>query len=129
MSPSADANPSPAAAYDCVAVVGAGAWGTALAMVAAGNASKVLLWARESEVVESIRTARENRLFLPGVRIPETIEATGDASRIGEAQAVLVVTPAQHVRTTCAARRAVAERPATAASAAFTPNFVAATTR
>ena len=91
---------NPATAYDCVAVVGAGAWGTALAIVAAGNASKVLLWAREPEVVENIRGARENRLFLPGVRIPETIEATGEPSRIGEAGAILLVTPAQHMRAT-----------------------------
>ena len=90
---------SPAAAYDCVAIVGAGAWGSALAFVAAGNAPKVLLWAREPEVVESIRTTRENRLFLPGVRIPDTIEPTGESSRIAEADAVLLVTPAQHMRT------------------------------
>jgi glycerol-3-phosphate dehydrogenase (NAD(P)+) len=83
-----------------VAVVGAGAWGTALAAVAAGNAAKVLLWARESEVVDSVLLTRENRLFLPGVRVPETIEATNDLSRIAEAEALLLVMPAQHLRTT-----------------------------
>lgn len=106
MPPSANADQNPAAAYGCVAVVGAGAWGTALAMAAAGNASKVLLWAREDEVVESIRTAQENRLFLPGVGLPEGIEATGELSRIAEADALLAVTPAQHMRTTLGAMRA-----------------------
>jgi glycerol-3-phosphate dehydrogenase (NAD(P)+) len=61
------------------------------------------LWARESEVVEAIRSARENQLFLPGVRIPETIHATGDLSEIRQAQAVLLVTPAQHMRSTLSA--------------------------
>ena len=106
MPPSANAEQNPAAAYDCVAVVGAGAWGTALAMAAAGNASKVLLWAREGEVVESIRTAHENRLFLPGVRLPNAIEGTGELSRIAEADALLLVTPAQHMRATLGAMRA-----------------------
>jgi glycerol-3-phosphate dehydrogenase (NAD(P)+) len=92
----------PATAYDCVAIVGAGAWGTALAMVAAGNASKVVLWAREPEVVESIRAKRENP-FLPGARIPEAVDATADASRIDEAEAILLVTPAQHMRATLGA--------------------------
>src|SRR5215831_12620457 len=100
MPPSPSSTRSPAPAYDCVAIIGAGAWGSALALVAAGNASKVLLWAREPEVVESIRAVRENRPFLPGVRIPDTIEATGESSRIAEADAALLVTPAQHMRTT-----------------------------
>ena len=102
-SPNPDRNS--AAAYDSIAVVGAGAWGTALAIAAAGNASKVLLWAREAEVVESIRGAHENRMFLPGVRLPEGIEATGELSQAGQAEAVLLVTPAQHLRTTLAAMR------------------------
>jgi glycerol-3-phosphate dehydrogenase (NAD(P)+) len=96
------------AGYDSIAVVGAGAWGTALAIVAAGNTANVVLWARESEVVESIRSARENCLFLPGVRIPDGIEATGDLSRVGQADAVLLVTPAQHLRSTLAAMRSLA---------------------
>jgi glycerol-3-phosphate dehydrogenase (NAD(P)+) len=100
MSPSANADRNPAAAYGCVAVVGAGAWGTALAIVAAGNASKVLLWAREPEIVDGIRARRENPLFLPGVPIPESIEATGELGRIREADALLLVTPAQHMRAT-----------------------------
>ena len=79
-------------------MVGAGAWGTALAIVAAGNAAKVLLWARETAVVEAIAQSRENKLFLSGVLIPNTIEPTLDIARVAEAEAVLLVAPAQHVR-------------------------------
>lgn len=79
-------------------MVGAGAWGTALAIIAAGNAAKVLLWAREHEVFESIATSRQNRPFLAGVVIPEAVEASLDIARVSEAEAVLLVTPAQHVR-------------------------------
>ena len=79
-------------------MVGAGAWGTALAIVAAGNAAKVLLWARETAVVEAIGQSRENKLFLSGVVIPNTVEPTLDIARVTEAEAVLLVAPAQHVR-------------------------------
>ena len=79
-------------------MVGAGAWGTALAIIAAGNAAKVLLWAREPEVVESITQSRENRLFLAGAALPPSVEPSLDIARAAEAEAVLLVAPAQHVR-------------------------------
>jgi glycerol-3-phosphate dehydrogenase (NAD(P)+) len=82
-----------------VAVVGAGAWGTALAAVAAAGNAKVSLWAREPEVVQSIRTTRENKQFLPGVALPEAIEATPDlAQATKDADAILLTPPAQHLR-------------------------------
>ncbi|HMI97244.1 MAG TPA: NAD(P)H-dependent glycerol-3-phosphate dehydrogenase [Micropepsaceae bacterium] len=79
-------------------MVGAGAWGTALAIIAAGNATKVLLWAREPEVAESIAQSRENKPFLAGVVIPDPVEPSLDIARIAQAEAVLLVAPAQHVR-------------------------------
>src|SRR5258708_6137595 len=75
------------ASYGRLAVVGAGAWGTALAIIAAGNAAKVLLWAREREVLEAIVTSRQNKLFLSGVVIPETVEPSLDIARVAEAEA------------------------------------------
>jgi glycerol-3-phosphate dehydrogenase (NAD(P)+) len=80
-----------------VGVIGGGAWGTALAEVAAGNGD-VVLWAREPEVVADINGTRENRLFLPGVRLSEAIVATGDFAALGDCGMLLVVAPAQHVR-------------------------------
>ncbi len=79
-------------------VIGAGAWGTALASVLARNGHDVHLWARESEVAETLNRRHENTAFLPGVILPETIAAETDFASVANAQAVLMVAPAQHVR-------------------------------
>jgi glycerol-3-phosphate dehydrogenase (NAD(P)+) len=89
--------------YDHIGVIGAGAWGTALAVVAVRAGRRVTLWARESEVIESIGTARENRRFLPGVQLSAALFATGDLAKAASADALLLVAPAQHVRATTAA--------------------------
>lgn len=59
-----------------IGVIGAGAWGTALAKHLAEKGLLVRLWAYEREVVDSIRASRENRLFLPGVILPRSLTAT-----------------------------------------------------
>ena len=80
-----------------VGVVGAGAWGTALAQMLASDGRDVLLWAREPELVEEINSARTNSLFLPSAHLAETIRATGDLGAVAACQVVLMVTPAQHL--------------------------------
>ena len=89
--------------YEHIGVLGAGAWGTALALVAAEAGRRVTLWAREPEVVEAINARHENGQFLSGVRLPDALSATGDLSALRDANAVLVVAPAQHLRETLAA--------------------------
>jgi len=80
-------------------VIGAGAWGTALAAVAAGAGAKVSLWAREQDVVESIAKTRENTRFLPGAKLSKEIESTLDIARASSgADAILLTSPAQHLR-------------------------------
>jgi glycerol-3-phosphate dehydrogenase (NAD(P)+) len=86
-----------------VGVIGGGAWGTALAQVIAGKGSAVRLWARETDVVASLNLAHQNPLFLPGVLVETAVTATSDLADLGEADLVLAVTPAQHVRSTLAA--------------------------
>jgi glycerol-3-phosphate dehydrogenase (NAD(P)+) len=81
-----------------VAIIGGGAWGTALAQVAATDGRPALLWAREPEVVDSINGAHENALFLPGQKLDPAIRATGNLKDIADCGAWLVVTPAQHMR-------------------------------
>ena len=84
---------------DAFGVVGAGAWGTALAQVLASDGREVRLWARETEVIDGINRCHENPLFLPGIPLSPNIVATSDMSWVGEAQqATLIVTPAQHMR-------------------------------
>lgn len=86
-----------------VGIIGGGAWGTALAAVMAQIHDNVLLWAREDDVVRSVNDSHENALFLPGTPLSPKIEATPDLARMGECEALLIVTPAQHVRATLSA--------------------------
>ena len=81
-----------------IAVIGGGAWGTALAQVAAQAGRDVLLWAMEGDVVDAINSGHENTVFLPGIALEPMIRATGDLDAIGDCDAWLVVTPAQHMR-------------------------------
>jgi len=83
-------------------VIGGGAWGTALAQVAAADGRETLLWALEAEVVDSINTAHENNAFLPGVPLDPAIRATLEIDDLDVCEAWLVVTPAQHMRATLA---------------------------
>ena len=95
--------------YSHLAVIGGGAWGTALALVAARAGRNVTLWSREPEVTNSILTTRENAIFLPGVPLPDNIVATGNIMEARCAEAVLLAAPAQHVRAAAAdVARAVA---------------------
>ena len=83
-----------------IAVIGAGAWGTALSIVLArGGLHQVKLWAYEREVCESIQTRRRNDLFLPSHEIPKDVEASNDlAKALAGAQIVLAVMPSHHAR-------------------------------
>lgn len=86
---------------DRIGVVGAGAWGTALAMAAARAGRRVVLQAREPEVVAAVNGRHENTAFLPGHPLDAAIVATGDMTQAAAADAVLLVTPAQHLRAAC----------------------------
>ncbi|MDP8994979.1 MAG: NAD(P)-dependent glycerol-3-phosphate dehydrogenase [Pseudomonadota bacterium] len=81
-----------------IGVIGGGAWGTALAQVAAAEGEETLLWARELEVAQSVGERRENALFLPGVRLHPSLRATSELADLAGCDALLVVTPAQHTR-------------------------------
>lgn len=82
----------------CV-VLGAGAWGTALANLLAQNGRNVTLWALEPEVVTSINQSHENHVFLAGAALDPELRATGDlAEALDEADLVCLATPSQHLR-------------------------------
>lgn len=87
-----------AGAITSIDVIGAGAWGTALAQLAAEKGHAVRLWAHEEEVARDINAIQENAAFLPGIALSKAITATGDLATMGGADAVLLVAPAQHVR-------------------------------
>lgn len=82
------------------AVMGAGAWGTALAKVLADAGGEVTLWARRPDLAEKINTTRFNAEYLPDVRLPPGIHATADAHEaLSETTTVLFGVPAQTMRT------------------------------
>lgn len=87
-------------------VIGAGAWGTALAVVGRRAGRDVRLWALEPEVVLEINRQHRNTPFLPGIALDPGIVATGDVRDAAAADIVLLVTPAQHMRATCEKLRA-----------------------
>src|SRR3954470_8543358 len=83
-----------------IAVIGAGAWGTALAIVLArSDRHDVKLWAFEKEVVESVNQRHVNELFLAGFAVPANVRAEGDlATTLREAEIVVSVMPSHHCR-------------------------------
>jgi glycerol-3-phosphate dehydrogenase (NAD(P)+) len=83
-----------------IGVIGAGAWGTALAQSMANAGRDVLIWGRETEVIESINKHHENSLFLKGVRLNEMIHATHNNNDLKTCDLFLITVPAQHVRST-----------------------------
>ena len=80
-----------------IGVIGGGAWGTALAAVAARAGRTVTLWAREPDVPSVINDHHENRRFLPGIPLDPAIRATADLSEAVDADLLLLVTPAQNL--------------------------------
>ena len=79
-------------------VIGGGAWGTALAQVAAAKGDETLLWALEPDVVAAVNHRHENPTFLAGVPLNPAIRATADLAELDACDAWLMVTPAQHMR-------------------------------
>ena len=81
-----------------VGVIGAGAWGTALAVTARRAGRDVVIQAHEEDVADTINQAHENKHFLPGVQLDKDIRATTDLSEIAACDAVLLAMPAQFLR-------------------------------
>ncbi len=86
-----------------IGVLGAGAWGTALAQMLASDGRDVLIWAREPELVAEINASRTNSLFLPSAILSPLIRATGELAEMAALDTLLVVTPAQHTGAVLAA--------------------------
>lgn len=89
--------------FDRIAVVGAGAWGTALANAFAASGRQILLIARDAQHAREMRAAGANERRLPGVALAPTVTPSADLSSVGQAQLVILATPAQTVRAMAAA--------------------------
>jgi len=83
-----------------LAVIGAGAWGTAIANLLASNDHEVLIWAFEEGVVKDINESHENKTYLTGIKLVETIRATSDFNDLAEVEGIFSVVPAQFTKST-----------------------------
>jgi len=82
---------------ETIAVVGAGAWGTALAINAARAGRSVILWGRDRAAISAMEARRENTGYLPGIPLDPTINITADIAKTAIADTILLVVPAQTV--------------------------------
>ncbi|MEL6583901.1 MAG: NAD(P)H-dependent glycerol-3-phosphate dehydrogenase [Pseudomonadota bacterium] len=88
--------------YEKIAVLGAGAWGTALAALAARAGRDVMLWGRDAEVIGGINEQQENPRYLPGIALPNGLAATTSLSEaVSDADAILLVTPSSTLTNVC----------------------------
>ena len=85
-----------------IAVVGAGSWGTALAIHLARTGTPVRLWAREPEIVEGIRARRRNPLYMPDFDVPAAAEVTADIHAVEGAEVIVMVVPSEYFAATLA---------------------------
>ena len=85
--------------FQTIGIVGAGAWGSALALVAARAGKTAVLWGRDTETVASVNAGNGNPRYLPGIPFKDAISATTDLAEAASADLVLLVTPAQTLRT------------------------------
>lgn len=82
-----------------LAVIGAGSWGTALALKLSSRFERITLWSHEAEIAAQIESTRENGIYLPGFRLPENVAATASLDEAAEgADLILGVMPSQHAR-------------------------------
>jgi glycerol-3-phosphate dehydrogenase (NAD(P)+) len=87
-----------AALWKHVGIVGAGSWGTALALVLDRNGLGVTVWGNDGAALHEIETRRENRQYLPGVPLPETLKFTSELKDLAESDLLLLVTPSRAFR-------------------------------
>ncbi|RIV82022.1 NAD(P)-dependent glycerol-3-phosphate dehydrogenase [Aurantiacibacter xanthus] len=90
-----------------IGVIGAGAWGTALAQMLASSGEPVLLWARDEGLADEINATRVNGPYLPSARLAETVRATSDLAKLSACDMALLVTPAQHMASVMAQMPAI----------------------
>ena len=85
-------------AFSHIGIVGAGSWGTALALVLHRNGLRVTVWGNDAGAVSQIEALKENRPYLPGVPLPETIQVKADLRALKSLDLLLLVTPSRAVR-------------------------------
>jgi glycerol-3-phosphate dehydrogenase (NAD(P)+) len=88
------------------AILGAGGWGTALAVLWSKQGNDIILWGNDPGRAESVRAARENREYLPGIKVPDAVQVTSDIADCANADLIVFVTPSIAFRSVAARLRA-----------------------
>jgi glycerol-3-phosphate dehydrogenase (NAD(P)+) len=88
------------------AILGAGGWGTALAVLWAKRGNEIILWGNNADRAEKLRATRENAEYLPGVAVPESVQVTSDIGDCAGADLIVFVTPSVAMRPVAARLRA-----------------------
>lgn len=94
------------------AILGAGSWGTALAVIWAKRGNEIILWGHNPERVGKLRSSRENSDYLPGIALPPAVSVTSELADCREADLVVFVTPSTAVRSVAAGLRSVIKKDA-----------------
>lgn len=81
-----------------IAVIGAGAWGTTLSLLLAEKGHAVTLWVYEKDLAQEMKKVRENKIFLPGFKLPQNIEVTSQAEQTQGAEIFMFAVPTQFLR-------------------------------
>ncbi len=83
-----------------LSIIGAGAWGTTISILAAENGHSPTIWSYEEDVARSINELRENKKYLNGFQLPQNIDSTTDIKKAAESEIIILVTPSQYLRET-----------------------------
>ena len=81
-----------------IGIIGAGSWGTALALVPDGRGIPVALWGHDAAHIDALKSDGENKKYLPGVKLPPNIHPTGSLADVADADVILIVTPSRVTR-------------------------------
>ena len=100
-----------------IGILGAGSWGTALAIHLAGSGFNVKLWAQRPELVQELSSTRENKTYLPGFQLPSSIEASASLEDLAKLDVLLVVVPSHGFREVVRNFLRLADHPVTLISA------------
>ncbi len=84
-----------------ISIIGSGGWGTANAILLSKKGHNVTLWSYQQKETEDLIKYRENKPFLPGVKIPSSVSFTSDISNCGKADLIVIAVPSHAVRATC----------------------------
>lgn len=96
--------------FRSIGVIGAGSWGTALALVLHGNGYHVTIWGNNAAHISELRNQRQNLPYLPGIEIPDAITFTDNLEDLKECDLLLLVTPSKAVREVASRLYAVGPR-------------------